>query len=92
MADFLRGKSSILSGTGDGREVTVVIIPKEGKDRTKAKGWRPIVLIDCLLKLIDQVVVAMERQQREPLFPQGQYGSRKGKSSIDMVIQATTQA
>ena len=34
----------------------VVMIPKEGKDLNRTKGWRLIVLINYLLKLIDQVV------------------------------------
>ena len=55
-----------------------------------AKGWRPIVLINCLLKLMDKVV-ANELQQL-PLFHHGQYGSRKGRSAIDIAIQATTEA
>ena len=56
LADFLTGRRTILLGKGDGREVTVVMIPKEGKDLTRAKGWRPIMLINCLLKLMDKVV------------------------------------
>ncbi|SRR5258706_9216934 len=36
-------------------------------------------------------VVANELQNL-PVFHHGQYGSRKGKNAIDMVIQATTEA
>ena len=90
LADFLRGKRSILSGSGDGRDITVVMIPKTGKDLTKAKGWRPIVLINCLLKLMDKVVA--NALQDLPVFHHGQHGSRKGKSALDMAIQATTEA
>ena len=90
LADFLGGKKTILSGTGDGREITVVMIPKPGKDSSKAKGWRPIVLINCLLKLMDKVVAS--ELQTLPVFHHGQYGSRKGKNAMDMVIQATSEA
>ena len=90
LADFLRGKRSILSGSGDGRDITVVMIPKTGKDLTKAKGWRPIVLINCLLKLMDKVVA--NKLQDLPVFYYGQHGYRKGKSTLDMAIQATTEA
>ena len=90
LADFLRGKRNILFGEGDGREITVVMIPKTGKNLTKAKGWRPIVLINCLLKLTDKVVA--NELQDLPVFHHGQHGSRKGKNAIDMVIQATTEA
>ena len=90
LADFCSGRRTILSGLGDGREITVVMIPKVGKDLNRAKGWRPIVLINCLLKLMDKVVAKI--LQDLPVFHQGQYGSRKGKSAIDMAIQATTEA
>ena len=86
----MRGRRTVLSGSEDGRDITVVMIPKGGKDLSRAKGWRPIVLINCLLKLMDKVV-ANELQQL-PLFHQYQYGSRKGKRTMDMVIQATTEA
>ena len=66
------------------------MIPKTGKDLTKAKGWRPIVLINCLLKLIDKVVA--NKLQDLPVFHHGQHGSRKGKNALDMAIQATTEA
>ena len=68
----------------------MVMIPKTGKALNKAKGWRPIVLINCLLKLMDKVVANI--LQDLSVFYQGQYGSRKGKSAIDMAIQATTEA
>ena len=90
LADFLRGRRSILSASGDWREITVVMIPKEGKDLSRAKGWRPIVLINCLLKLMDKVIA--NELQHLPLFHQGQFESRKGKSAIDMAIQATSEA
>ena len=90
LVDFLRGRRTILSGSGDGREITMVMISKVGKDRTRAKGWRPIVLINCLLKLMDKVVA--NELQNLPVFHAGQYGSRKGRSAIDMAIQATIEA
>ena len=90
LADFLRGKRTTLSGTGDGRNITVVMIPKTGKDLSRAKGWRPIVLINCLLKLMDKVVA--NELQNLLVFHHGQCGSRKGKCAIDMTIQATTEA
>ena len=89
LADFLRGRRSILSGTGDGRNVIVVMIPKLGKDITKAKGLRPIGLMNCLIKLMDKVVA--NELQNLPVFHYKQYRSRKGKSAIDMAIQATTE-
>ena len=81
----MRSRRSLLSGGGDGREVTVVMIPQEGKDLSKAKGWRPIVLMNCLLRLKDKVV-ANELQQLD-LFHQEQFRSRKAKAAIYMAIQ-----
>ena len=90
LADFLRWKRTILSGKGDGRDITVVMIPKTGKDLSRVKGWRPIVFINCLIKLMDKVVA--NELQNLPVFHHGQYRSRKGKSVMDMAIQATTEA
>lgn len=72
------------------REITVVMIPKVGKDWTKAKRWRPIVLINYLLNLMDKVIV--NELQSLLVFHHGQFGSGKGKSAIDMAIQATSEA
>ena len=90
LADFLRSKRTILSSKGIGRDMTVVMIPKMGKDLTTAKGWRPIVLMSCLLKLMDKVVAS--ELQHLNIFHPGQFGSRKGKAAIDMAIQSTTEA
>ena len=90
LVDSLQGRRTILSGSGDGREITVVMIPQVGKDTTRAKGWRPIVLSNCLLKLMDKVVA--NELQNLPVFHHGQYGSRRGRGAIDMAIQATTEA
>ena len=90
LADFLRGKRTLLSRAGDGRNIIVIMIPKTGKDLSKAKGWRPIVLINCLIKLMDKVVA--NKLQNLLVFHHGQYGFRKGKSAMNMVIQATTEA
>ena len=90
LADFLKGRRTVLLSTGDSnRDLTVVMIPKIGKDQSTVKGWRPIVLMSCLLKLMDKVVA--EDLQMLPAFHQGQFGSRKGKSAIDMAIQAVTE-
>lgn len=70
--------------------MTVVMIPKTGKDLSAIKGWRPIVLMSCLTKLMHKVV-ANQLQQLNVFHP-GQFGPRKGKSAMDMAIQATTEA
>ena len=45
--------------------MTVVLIPKEGKDLIRAKGWKPIVLMSCLLKLMDKAVQVADIVQAE---------------------------
>ena len=90
LADFLRSKRTTFSGKENGRDMTVVMIPKPGKDLSTTKGWRPIVLMSCLLKLMDKVV-AHELQHLD-IFHPGQFESRKGKAAIDMAIQSTTEA
>ena len=87
---FLRGRRTTLSGEGDGRDITVVMISKPGKDLTAAKGWRSIFLISCLLNLMDKVVA--KTLQQLDVFYHGHFGSRKGKAAMDMAIQATTEA
>ena len=89
LADFLRGKRLILSSTGDGRDMTIVMIPKRGKDIMTVKAWRLIVLISCLTKLMDKVVAKLLQQLH--MFHPGQFRSKKGKSAMDRVIQATTE-
>ena len=90
LADFLKERRTALSSIGDSnRDLTVIIIPKTGKDQSIVKGWRTIVLMSCLLKLMDKVVA--EDLQMLPAFHQGQFGSRKEKSAIDMAIQAVTE-
>ena len=89
LADFLKGRRTILSSTGDNRDLTVVMILRIGKDKSTVKGWRPIVLMSCLLNLMDKVVA--DNLQMLPAFHHGQFGSRKAKSAIDMAIQAVTE-
>ena len=86
LADFLKGKRPVAD---DNRDITVVMIPKVGKDQSTVKGWRPIVLMSCLLKLMDKVVAS--ELQMLPAFHPRQFGSRKGKAAIDMAIQAVSE-
>ena len=88
--DFLKDSRMTLSSQEDGREMTIVMILKIGKDLSVVKGWRPIILMSCLLKLMDKVVVRVLQQL--DVFYHRQYGSRKGKAAIDIAIQATTEA
>jgi len=63
----------------------MVMIPKLGKDHSKAKGWRPIVLLNTVGKLADKVVAGMLGKRRE-LFHERAFAGRKGRGAIDSVM------
>jgi len=63
----------------------MVMIPKPGKDHTRVKGWRPIVLAQCVGKLGEKVI-AQKLQEETRLFHHLQYGSRTGRSAIDALM------
>jgi len=68
------------------------MIPKPGKDRTKVKGWRPIVLTNTVGKLGEKVM-ANKLQRVTDLFHTLRYCSRINRSAIDsmMIITSTVQ-
>jgi len=72
-------------GETEDRGMTIVIIPKPGKDHSKVKGWRPIVLLNVLGKLADKVV-AHELGKRRELFHKRAFAGRKGRGAIDSVM------
>ena len=38
------------------KEMRVVLIPKPGRDLMKMKSWRPITLINCVVKIGEKLV------------------------------------
>jgi len=67
------------------RGMTMVMIPKPGKDHWKVKGWRPIVLLNTVGKLADKVV-AQILGKREELFYERAFAGRRGRGAIDSVM------
>lgn len=67
------------------RAMSCVMIPKPNNDHNLVKGWRPIVLSNCIGKLAEKVV-ADRLQRHTPLFHPLQYGSRKHRSAIDSMM------
>jgi len=57
----------------------------ERKDRSKVKGWRPIVLLNTLGKLADKVVGELMMKKKE-LFHERAFAGRKGRGAIDSVM------
>ena len=64
--------------------MAVVIVLKEGRNLSTVKGWRPIVLMCCLLTLIDKVVA--DEFQISNLFHHKQFRSCSRKGAMDMAI------
>lgn len=73
------------------RALSMVMIPKPGKDHSKVKGWRPIVLANTVGKLGEKLI-ADELQSQLQLFHNLQYGSRKGRSAIDSMMLTVSHA
>ena len=72
-------------GEEEWRGMTMVMIPKPGKDQSKVKGWRPIVLLNMVGKLADKVV-AETLGKREELFHERAFVGRRGSGAIDSVM------
>jgi len=67
------------------REMKMVMLLKPGKDQTRVRGWRPIVLANTVSKLAEKIV-AQELQEREELWHEGAFAGRKGRGAIDSVM------
>ncbi|GFU38236.1 RNA-directed DNA polymerase from mobile element jockey [Nephila pilipes] len=75
------------------QEAIVIPILKPGKDPKNPLHYRPIALTSCLCKTLERMVNArlvyqLEKNQCIPLF---QSGFRKGRSSIDNILQLESQ-
>jgi len=67
------------------RAMKMVMLPKPGKDHSRVRGWRPIVLANTVGKLGEKII-AQELQEREELWHEGAYAGRKGRGAIDSVM------
>jgi len=67
------------------REMKMVMLPKLGKDHTRVKGWRPIVLANTVGKLAEKII-AQELQEKEELWRERAFAGRKGRGAIDSVM------
>ena len=63
----------------------MVMLPKPGKDHSKVKGWRPIVLANTVGKLAEKIITE-ELQKREELWHERAFAGRKGRRTTDSVM------
>ena len=66
-----------------------MFIPKPNRDLALLKAWRPITLINCIGKLGKQVVA--DKLQQAGLLHRHQFGSVKGRSTVDEVFREVTR-
>ena len=72
-------------GEQEWRDMTMVMIPKAGKDHSNVKGWRPIVLLNTVGKLAAKVVAQLLGKKGE-LFHERAFARRKWRGAIDSVM------
>ena len=73
--------SYVRDGIPPNRELTMVMVPKPGKDHRYAKGWRPIVLANTTAKVAEKIIV--REIHRLPALHEVQYGSRPHRNATD---------
>ena len=66
-----------------------VMIPKVEKDHSLVKDWRPIVLSNIVGKLAEKVLT--DKLQKVAIFHKLQFGSRKKKLAIDVIMLAESK-
>ena len=66
------------------REMVMVMSLKPRRDRSKVKGWRPMVLLNVIGKLTDKVV-AERMMKKEELFHARAFAGWMGRGAIDSV-------
>ena len=66
------------------KRATVIPIPK-GSD--PSKGYRPISLLSCLVKVLERVITKRLRRQYDHLIPTNQSGCMAGCSTIDPLVR-----
>ena len=64
---------------------TIVITTNPGTNRTKAKGWRPIVLANTVGKMREEII-AQVAQTIPELWDHEAFAGRKGRGPIDSVM------
>jgi hypothetical protein len=65
--------------------VVCVILKPNHADYTLAKNFCPIVLLECIGKLLEKVVAKLiySKMDKNPIMPTNQYGGRNASSTLD---------
>ena len=63
----------------------MVMIPKPGRDHTKVKEWRPIVLANTIGKLGEKLI-AGDLQEITELWHDRAFAGRKGEGAMDSIM------
>ena len=73
------------------KESQIKMIPKQGKDRSKAENYQPISLSNCIAKICKTVVknIVMEHCESQNTFGETQSAYRKQRRTTDNLIKIT---
>lgn len=82
----------LASGVKDGGskewwDSRIVLLPKPGRDLSKANSWRPISLINMVSKWVDKWVAEDIQTEGQDLLHDWQMGSRKWRSAQDALAR-----
>ena len=75
------------------KTATIIPILKQGKDPKEPTNYRPISLTSCLGKLLEKIIsrrLYAELEKRK-LIPNSQSAFRKGRSTIDNIVELETE-
>ena len=67
------------------REMMMAMISKPGRDHSKVKGWRPIVLANTVGKLGEKLI-GEDLQEIKEVWHERCFGGRKGRGPMDSVM------
>lgn len=73
------------------KEAEMRMIPKAGKDTTRAENYRPISLLEVPGKLLEKIITVRLRDhlEQENLLNPAQYGFRRGRGTVHAIAVAT---
>lgn len=77
------------------KQANLVLLHKEGKDKTQPTSYRPICLINELGKLCERIVanrITRHLSEEGPDLAEHQFGFRQGRSTLDAVARVRSLA
>ncbi|KFM71947.1 putative RNA-directed DNA polymerase from transposon X-element, partial [Stegodyphus mimosarum] len=70
------------------KKAKVILLPKPGKDCTRAEGFRPISLLPGLGKILERIILK-RMQPYLDILPSEQFGFRAGLSTTKQLVRLT---